>query len=254
MLETYGTYLFSCLYLARPQSEKDKIFKPEIARYYTTLPPGLKKVVFLDPSISESKNPDDEALKAGDDFAMLLLGIQPQTNAQYCIAKERINRKMPAQAIGSLIAFMETHAPGEKWHIAIETVSFQKIYKFELERELTKRGQAYEIIELKPGGRNKKTRIIGLQPFYETGKMLFRAGVEEDVEKKISSQPSPDLDLLIQFEKFPFDKDDFIDAWAYALDIIEVKREAPPKKRFEQTLFRQKLMSGRQSGMKRRYV
>lgn len=248
MLETYGTYLFSCLYLSKPRSDKDKIFKPEIATYYNALPPSLQKIVFLDPSISESKNPDAEALKDSDDFAMLLLGVNRQTNAQYCMAKERINRKMPAQAVASLIAFLEVHVPDikEKWTIAIETVAFQKIYKFEIERELSKHGHPYEVIELKPGGRAKKTRIIGLQPFYECGKMLFRAGTED--------KPSPDLDILLQFEKFPFDKDDFIDCWAYALDLIDVKRETPPNQKTEQTYFRQKIKSGRQTGLKRRFV
>lgn len=238
-----GTHLFACHYLSKPQSDEDKPFKPEIATYYDALPDGLRKVCFADPSISEKES--------ADDFALLGLGINRTNNAMHSIGWERVNRKMPAQAVGSIIAFLRTYFNDQPaWEVAIETLSYQRIYKFELERELGKQGRPFIIHELKPSGRAKKARIMGLQPFYQCGKMLFRRGPIDG--------PSPDLELLLQFERFPrgVGKDDFIDTWAYALDILQPKRDPVPGQTTIQSHFARQVLaarSGKQNGLRRRF-
>lgn len=253
-LATYGTYLFSCLYLSAPQSDKEKIFKPEIASYYRNLPDRkIDKWLICDPSISEKEN--------ADEFPLICVGIDKLRNAFYIIDRVKVQRKQPAYAISEIIAAAQknfndtitTQIPGmspisslEPFQIAIEGVAFQKIYKFELERELSRQGQGRRIVELKPGGRNKRARISALQPYYETGRLLLRAGNE--------NEPSPDLELLMQMDKFPYDKDDQIDCVAYALDLISQISEKP----FEQkSYFRDNLANiqrfHKQSGLVRRY-
>lgn len=233
----------NCLYLASPQSDKDKIFKPEIAQFYKVLPPGLRKIALLDPSISEKEN--------ADTFALLGIGLNNMNYAQYLIDKRKINRKLPAQAVGELILFLQDNfSDQERWEIAIEAHAFQKIYKFEIERELSKQRKLFTVHELQPGGRAKKSRITALQPFYESGKMFFREGPE--------GAASPDLDILRQFERFPFNTgdDDFIDAWAYILDILEPKREEESPYKRERTRYYQRVkqaQQGKQSSLRRRY-
>lgn len=242
-LENLGTYLFSALYLARPQSDKDKIFKPEIAVYHRVEKKGLKKILLCDPSISEKED--------ADDFALVLIGADLESNRMYLLDWQRVQRKLPGQAVAQIIVMMDRHARNERWLIGMESNGFQVIYKHELERELSRHGASYDVVELKHGGRSKRARITALQPFYEQGKLQFRAG-EED-------RPSPDMDIVMQLSEFPFgSRDDLIDATAYALDILAPKREAPVVVRqmvrpgsFEAKV--QAARSGKQTGFARRY-
>ena len=246
-LAAMGSYLFSCQYLSDPQSDSTKPFKPENVSFYTPdqLPENVEKWVLLDPSISEKAN--------ADDFALLGLGIDRTNNNQYSLGHLTINRKLPAQAVAEVMAFLEENYHNQPiYRVAIETVAFQRIYKFELERELSKRGKPYQVVELKPGARAKKQRIMGLQPFYETHKMFLRRGEP--------GQESPDMDILMQFDKFPLNlvdgKCDFIDTWAYVLDLLNVKKEFDKQNQKMKT-FQNRLLaikrSGKQSSLRRKY-
>lgn len=227
-----GTYLFSLLYLSKPQSEKDKVFKPELATYYHHVPDGhiLDKFLICDPSISEKEN--------ADDFALTCIGVDRSTKPYklYIVDKMKVARKQPAQAVSDMIIMLNHHFRDQGTDkVGIEEVAFQRIYRFELERELSARGKSYRIISLKPGSRSKSARIMALQPFWEIGHILLRAGTE--------FKPSPDLDLLMQFEKFiagrSAGKDDFLDTCAYMLDILEPQREGIQ----QQSNFQKKMQS-----------
>jgi hypothetical protein len=204
--DALGNYLFSCNYLSRPQSDSDKIFKPEIATYYDKLPDvQLEKWLMADPSISEKIT--------ADDFPVVCIGIDKRYNSLYLLDWKLLDRKQPAQAASEIMVMINANFNlDEAVNIGIETVSFQRMYKYELQRSMTKAGMAGNIVELKPQGRSKMSRIIGLQPFYECGKMLFRKGVNGNV--------SPDTDIILQLEQYPRGKDDIIDAIAYITDVL----------------------------------
>ena len=240
----------SCFYISQPQSDKDKVFKPEIAVLYrpAELPPKLEKWLLGDPSISEEKD--------ADYFPVICVAINRQNNDAWITDRIRLKLKQPAQAVAEISLMLDRNfGDQDTLRVALETVSFQRIYKFEMARELGKKKKPYRVEELKPGGRAKRERIMGLQPQYESGKIHFRAGVE--IEPGHFSV-SPDFDLLMQMEQFPFgSKVDDLDCLAYYMDLIREIRgegdEKPPENRLTKTL-QQVRISGKQSSVRRKFA
>ena len=215
-LASLGNYLYSCQYLSQPQSDKDKIFKPELVSYYHGLQDvqgQLTKILICDPSISEKQG--------ADDFPLMCLGVNKNVKPYkiYLLDKMMVNRKQPSEAVADMIIMLNKNFGDQPIDVVgIEEVGFQRIYRFELERALSRRGKSYRIMPLKPGSRAKKARIMALQPFWEIGHILLRGGSLQ--------KPSPDIDLLLQFEKFPMAaKDDMIDCMAYLLDTLDIQRD-----------------------------
>ena len=92
--------------------------------------------------------------------------------------------------------------------IGIEEVAFQRVLRFFVEEEMSKRGHFLPLEPLKPDSRSKKDRIRGLQPRFERGIIYLREGVYW-------------LDrFMLQYRRFPnVMNDDMLDALAYQLDI-----------------------------------
>jgi len=180
-----------------PQGNAD--FKREWFSYYETSDlkgVDLNKYLLIDPAISLEKEADFTAL--------VTVGVDEHNNIYILdILREK------EQVDGIIKAIFQQN---ERWHpsaIGLEQVAFQTALRYSLKKEMDERKRYLNIVELKPHGRNKDSRIRALQPLYANGKVLHNR----------------DLIYTIYLEdellRFPFGKhDDLIDALAYALDII----------------------------------
>ena len=148
----------------------------------------------------------DPAIEVGDsnDYTAVLTCAIDSSENIYVV--ETINKRMlPSETVDCLFdTFKRWNSSG----VAIETLGFQKMLKYDIERERKRRRSYPRIIELKSGGRRKGLRIEALQPWFESGKIFIKQDQKE---------------LKSQLLSFPSTRshDDIIDALAYQLDIIQ---------------------------------
>ncbi|HLB59050.1 MAG TPA: hypothetical protein VJL87_03075, partial [Bdellovibrionota bacterium] len=112
----------------------------------------------------------------------------------------------PLQSIDAIFKHQEKYR-SDVW---IESVSFQKVFKYNIEEEQSRRGVFFAVNELKNNNtKNKHERIRGLIPRYKQGQVL----------NKFSEQA-----LEAELVDFPFGKhDDRIDALASQLEAWELE-------------------------------
>ncbi|MFA6069762.1 MAG: phage terminase large subunit [Janthinobacterium sp.] len=194
-----GPYEFSSQYFNECIPKGDADFKREWFQYYETADiKGLdmNKYILIDPAISLEKD--------ADFTAMIVIGVDEHSNIYILdIFREKVKVDGIIKAIFQL---------NERWHpqaIGLEEVAFQTALRYSLKKEMEERKRYLNIVELKPHGRNKETRIRALQPLYSGGKVLHNRDLIYNIY------------LEDELLRFPYGKhDDTIDALAYALDLI----------------------------------
>jgi predicted phage terminase large subunit-like protein len=194
-----GPWVFSSQYLNDPVPPSDATFKREWFSHYEVADLkgfDLNRYVLIDPAISTEQE--------ADYTAMVVVGIDVYKNIYILdIARDR----MKPDGIIDNIFYLN-----ERWHptaIGLEEVAFQRTLRYSLKMEMEKRKKYFNIVELKPHGRNKEIRIKALQPLYASGKVLHNRDLVYNIYLE---------DELLRFPRGKHD--DIIDALAYALDIV----------------------------------
>lgn len=190
---------FSSQYLNDPVPEEDAIFKRSWFHYYEADDVRGKlfnKFLLIDPAISLSKD--------ADYTAMIVVGVDEYNNLFILdVVRARLS---PSDIINQIFRLRDL------WHlqdVAMEQVAFQKAIGYSLRDDIRFKKQPFHITELKPNERSKDTRIKGLQPLYENGKVFHNKQLANNIYLE---------DELVRFPRSSHD--DLIDAFAYALDII----------------------------------
>jgi predicted phage terminase large subunit-like protein len=136
-------------------------------------------------------------------------------NTMYVI--DIVRRRMsPSEIINEIFRLRELY---EITDIGIEIVAFQKALAYALREDYRYKRQPFHIEELKPQERSKETRIKGLQPLYENGKVYH-------------SRTHPNT-LYLEDELLRFPRgthDDLIDPLSYFLDFIFPSRQKTQRK------------------------
>lgn len=197
-----GEYAFQQEYMNNPLPDDLRIFQKEWIKYYDRLPEAMAVFTTIDPAISVKDSADKTAI--------ITCGVDADRNIYVLDVVN--SRLLPSEVVDAVFSVYERFKPAV---IGIETEGFQRLYKRDLEQERIKRGLYPVIRELKSGGRRKELRIEGLQPFFESGKIMLKANDKNQEE------------LVTQLLRFPSRrcKDDAIDALAYQLDIIKPANE-----------------------------
>lgn len=198
-----GQYFFDQEYMNNPLPDEFRIFQKKWIQEYERAPEGLVTFTTIDPATSL----DGKA----DYTAIVTCGVDNDRNI---FILDVINQHLlPSEVVDAIFGVYLRFKPSV---VAIETIGFQKLLKYDLEQERAKRGLYPVIRELKSGGRRKELRIQGLQPFFESGKIFIK-----------SSDNLAQTELVTQLLRFPSPrcKDDIIDALAYQLDIIRPAQE-----------------------------
>lgn len=200
MKRKMGSYLFSLNYMNTPTSPEDMVFKQEWLKACIwdapAFPPMQAYYMSIDPAISEKRDSDYTAI--------IVAGVDADDN--WYIVDAMNARLSPTETIEAIFRLAKQWSP---YKVGIEVVSYQKILKNWVEREMAHRRQYFMIEELKPGQRSKVKRIEGLMPRIEFKALRWRAS----------------LDLITdQFKRHRPDReqahDDMIDAIAYLADLV----------------------------------
>ncbi len=157
-----GTYIYSSQYLNQPYDSEKMVFKPEWIKRYNQPPPleEMKRYISIDPAIGQKKENDFSiVLAAGITSKRELLTLEYE--------RERYN---PSELIEKIFEYFERYNPEA---VIIETVAYQQALAHFVEKEAMDRFMYLPIIEYSPS-KSKETRIKGLQPIAQRGKLLIR--------------------------------------------------------------------------------
>lgn len=201
--EALGTYAFEQEYMNNPIPEDKRVFQEKWFRYYDKLPPsGVVYFTTIDPAI--------EIKHTNDYTAIVTCAIDVDENI-YVV--DIVNARMlPGETIDRIFKLYQAYRPAV---IGIETNGFQKMLRYNLDKQKKERKLYPVIKELRSYGRRKNLRIEALQPFFEAGKVLIKKEHHE---------------LIRQLKGYPTTRyDDILDALAFQLDIFRAAPKAATK-------------------------
>ncbi len=201
--KTIGSWIFSREYLLKRLSSETAPLKKEWVKYWDKIPEqDIVYFMAIDPAISQEETADHTAIVIG--------GVNPNNDLYICERqKTRIN---PLQMIEDIFRLYVKWKPKL---IGLETVAFQKVLKYWLYAECTKRGVSLPIKELTHSQRSKDERIMGLQPRMESGKFYIHPTMT-DIE-----------DEVVKYRLDTDGSDDLLDAIASLNELIYVPRGTP---------------------------
>jgi predicted phage terminase large subunit-like protein len=208
-----GSWKFSCQYLNAPHDPEASSFNPNWLRYYTMSGGSaaggfsqtvcqseamssnvaeMRRFLIVDPAISDN----DQACNT----AMVVVGHD--ILGRKWVLETFARRIQPIELIR--IAFLMY----QRWDcelLGVESVSFQKALKYFMQQEMERLGIYINVVELKPDNRkSKKTRIRGLQPFFENGEIFLKREMEQLIDEYSAFPTGQLVDLLDALSYGPY--------------------------------------------------
>ena len=215
-LREEGWAHFSAQYLNDPVPEATATFKRDYFRYYDSSDLKgrlINKFLLIDPAISLKKDADYSAF--------VVVGHDEH---DYIFLMDIIRQRMAPSDIINMIFLLR-----DRWgliDIGIEEVAFQKALSYSLREDDRFKRRPFHITELKPNERSKDTRIKGLQPLYEQGKIYHNKLLPANIYLE---------DELVRFPSGQHD--DIVDALSYCTDIIFPARQKPSRPQTQRWLY-----------------
>lgn len=224
-----GSYKFANQYLNEVIPEEDRKFKREWLRYHDHTPENVYTFGFIDPAISQ---------KDHSDFTAFVWVDVDHTGHWYVNGANRY-KITPTQTVNKVFEFSTNKLPRA---IGVESVAYQEALIYLIAEEMNKRKVIAPVKEIKRSRVSKNTRIEGLVPRLEWGKMSFARGLN-DLEDELFSFPRGS-------------HDDLLDALASLEEIVyypetpkkEIKQPASPSDpTYESWYIQQKYKQGESS-------
>lgn len=187
-----------------PVAPETASFKPDYLKYYNwaELPEEVRSrieiVVICDPAKSVTPQSDFSAIVA--------LGMDSVGNAIYVL--ECFNERVyPDRLYDEMFDMVARH--GAKV-LGYEVTGLNEFITYPLYNEISRRGlgSGFQVVELKPRGKNKMERIKALIPFYRRGLIYHNSTGCTGLEKQLLSFPRAQYD-------------DLADALAYGVELFE---------------------------------
>lgn len=177
-----GEYNFSCLMMNNPRNVDLQDFNIQDLRFWEWAGPDKDKVVLFAPDgtvvrvhelkeldISVSVDPAPAERTNNDRNAVVTVGTTKFGDA--------LALDVWAKRCSPLVVIEHLFWLRQRFHArvyGVEDVAYQKVFKHFLRAEANRRGEYFNIVPLKPGGKNKQ-HIRGLQPVAATGHLYVHA-------------------------------------------------------------------------------
>lgn len=191
---TMGSYLFANQYMNEVIPAEDRRFKPEWNKRWDQLPSPCHRFAFVDPAIGQKEHNDYTAIVV----------IETSVDGNWYIRVANRYRITPTQIVEKLF---ELHKEFKLQSIGIEVVAYQEALLYMLDQEMKRRQQIIPVTGIKRKAESKETRILGLVPRFEWGKIYLGAGMQ-DLEDELSMFPRSShddlLDALCSLEEIVF--------------------------------------------------
>lgn len=192
--KTMGSYLFANQYQNKVIPDEERRFKPEWNKRWDQLPQPCYRFAFVDPAIGQKDHSDYTAIVV----------VDVSTDGIWYVRTANRYRITPTQIADKLF---ELHADLNLQAIGIEVVAYQEALLYVLDEEMKRRQKILPIKDIRRSAISKETRIFGLVPRFEWGK-IYLAGGLRDLEDELSLFPRAAhddlLDALASLEEIVF--------------------------------------------------
>lgn len=198
--EAMGDYEFFCQYFNEPINTDSQHFKPPV-RFWTELGDNATHTITVDLAISE---------KTSADYSVVMDCALTRAN-QLCVVEYWRKRAEPSEVLERIFEYVLKYRCKR---VGIEGVAYQRAMVNLVLDEQRKRNIFFEVIPILHS-KDKFSRIIALQPRWQTGNLLVKQGMVE---------------LEEELARFPVSEhDDVADALAMQLSVIQPMGLLRPK-------------------------
>lgn len=171
-----GSYIFANQYQNEIIPSDELIFKPEWLRYYKSIPENRHTFIFIDPAMSLEKH--------ADFTGVAVIHVDEENNWYVPFAKRL--KITPTDIVEIVFRLNEEFKP---MTIGVEEVAYQKALLYMIQDRMNKTGTVVPVTGIKPGNQvSKETRILGLVPRFEWGKIFLNQGLTE-LEDELAKFP-----------------------------------------------------------------
>jgi len=198
-----GSYLFANQYQNEVIPEDEKRFKKEWIRYYDQLPSDTYRFAFIDPAIGQ---------KDHHDYTGIIV-IDASTDGSWYVRVANRYRMTPTEIVSKMFEICDQF---KVQALGVEVVAYQEALLYLLSEEMRKRQKTIPVTGVKRVAISKETRILGLVPRFEWGRILLSPGLK-DLEDELASFPrgmhDDLLDALASLEElvhYPVKKKDVL--------------------------------------------
>lgn len=193
---TLGSYHWASQYMQDPIHSENQEFKGEMFRYYEEADlqgKYLRYYTLVDLAISQRQEADN---------TVVLTIAKEASGPNWYRVREDAGHYTPQQTLDLVFK----HQGEYNSEVGIETVAYQKAFKYSVQEEQRKRERYFTVHEIN-SRTNKEVRIRGLLPLYETG-VIHHRRTDVEYERELLAFPRGR-------------RDDRIDAMANALEIVK---------------------------------
>lgn len=190
---TMGSYLFANQYQNVIIPDEEKKFRKEWLKYSTVLPSVSYRFGFIDPAIGQKKR---------SDYTGIAIIHVDQDKRWYLNYAARF-RLTPSQIVNKTFEICEQFKLD---CLGIENVAFQEALLYLISEEMIKRDKMLPIKGITRSNVSKETRILGLVPRFEWGRIDVYPGM---------------IDFEDEYDSFPRGThDDILDALASLEELV----------------------------------
>lgn len=190
---TMGSYLFANQYQNEVIPDDEKTFKPHWLRYYKTIPDGTYRFGFIDPAIGQLKHHDYTGICV----------VDVDTDGVWYLRLATRLRITPTQIVDKMFAICEEF---QLKGLGVEKVAYQEALLYMLAEQMNLRKKTIPVVGIARTKTSKQTRILGLVPRFEWGRLLVAQGM---------------VDFEDEYNTFPRgNHDDILDAAASLEEIV----------------------------------
>lgn len=190
---TMGSYLFANQYQNEVIPDDEKTFKPHWLRYYKQIPDGTYRFGFIDPAIGQQKHHDFTGISI----------VDVDTDGVWYLRQAFRVRLTPTEIVDKMFELCERF---ELRTLGVESVAYQEALLYMLSEQMKLRKKAIPVKGITRTRISKATRILGLVPRFEWGRLLIGQGM---------------VDFEDEYSTFPRGKfDDILDATASLEEIV----------------------------------
>lgn len=181
---TMGSYFYANQYMNEVFPADEQVFKPHWFRYYKQVPEHAFTFGFIDPALSTED---------GADYTALVVVQVDHTGQRYLVQAKR-ERLTPTQIVEFIFSACREY---DFQCLGVEDVAYQKALLYMLDSEMRKRSMVLPVKGINPGTqKTKETRILGLVPYFEWGRILLNQGLH-DFEAELMQFPRGSHDDMI---------------------------------------------------------
>lgn len=172
---TMGSYLFANQYQNEVIPEDEKSFKKAWLRYITLIPDGCYSFGFIDPAIGQ---------KSHNDYTGISI-VDVDVNKNWYLKYTARLRLTPTQICDKMFDICKQF---DLKALGVEITAYQEALLYILDERMRHRNQILPVKGIQRNSVSKNTRILGLVPRFEWGRLFVRGGMV-DFEDEYHSFP-----------------------------------------------------------------